>query len=248
MAEADAAGAGVAPEFATPQHVAIIMDGNGRWARSRGGTRSDGHRAGTNNLRTVIEAFSQHGVRYLTIYAFSTENWRRPGDEVSALIDLLREVIMREVRYLHDNNVRILHLGRLDRLSEELQSLVRQSLDLTRHNTGITLSVAFDYGGRDEILNAVRGIVADGVPLEDVTHELLERYLHTHELPDPDLIIRTAGEMRLSNFLLWQSAYAEFYTTDVLWPDFGEQEALAALSAYAGRLRRFGRAPAESRR
>ncbi len=247
MAEADAAGACVAPDPPAPQHVAIIMDGNGRWARSRGGSRSDGHRAGTRNLRTVIETFSRGGVSYLTLFAFSTENWLRPGDEVSALIDLLREVIIRDLRDLHDNGVRIRHLGRLDRLSQELQSLVRQSIELTRDNTGMTLSVAFDYGGRDEIVNAVRGIIADGVPLEDVTHELFERYLHTHELPDPDLVIRTAGEMRLSNFLLWQSAYAEFYTTEVLWPDFGEHEALAALSAYAGRRRRFGRAPAESR-
>ena len=247
MAEAVAKDAGAAPELAPPQHVAIIMDGNGRWANSRGGSRSDGHRAGTQNLRTVVDTFSRHGVRYLTLYAFSTENWRRPGDEVRVLVDLLREVIIREVRDLHDSGVRIRHLGRLDRLSDELQSLVRQSLELTRHNTGITLSVAFDYGGRDEILNAVRGIVADGVPLENVTHELLERYLHTRDLPDPDLIIRTAGEMRLSNFLLWQSAYAEFYATDVLWPDFGEDEALAALSAYGQRRRRFGRAPAESR-
>ena len=247
MAEAVAKDSGVAPELAPPQHVAIIMDGNGRWAHSRGGTRSDGHRAGAQNLRTVIETFSRHGVRYLTLYAFSTENWRRPGDEVRVLIDLLREVIIREVRDLHHNGVRIRHLGRLDRLAEELQSLIRQSQELTQHNTGMTLSVAFDYGGRDEILNAVRGIVADGVPLENVTHELFERYLHTRDLPDPDLIIRTAGEMRLSNFLLWQSAYAEFYTTDVLWPDFGEHEALAALSAYGQRRRRFGRAPAESR-
>ena len=243
MIQAVDADAGAAQRLARPEHVAIIMDGNGRWAQSRGATRSDGHRAGTGNLRTVIETFSRSGVGYLTLYAFSTENWRRPGAEVRTLFELLHEVIVREVGELHENGVRILHLGRLDRLSPELQTLVRQSLELTRYNTGMTLSVAFDYGGRDEIVNAVRGIVADGVRPEDVSHELFERYLHTRDLPDPDLIIRTAGEMRLSNFLLWQSAYAEFYTTPVLWPDFGEREALDALAAYGRRLRRFGRAP-----
>ena len=243
MAETAHAQPDAAAQPARPEHVAIIMDGNGRWARSRGATRSDGHRAGTGNLRTLIETFSRNGVRYLTLYAFSTENWRRPSAEVRTLIDLLREVIVRELRDLHENGVRILHLGRLDRLSPELQELVRQSLELTRYNTGLTLSVAFDYGGRDEIVNAVRGIVADGVPLEDVSHDLFARYLHTRDMPDPDLIVRTAGEMRLSNFLLWQSAYAEFYTTPVLWPDFGEREALDALAAYGRRQRRFGRAP-----
>ena len=253
VAEAPDLKAGVGMDFevsrqARPDHVAIIMDGNGRWAQSRGGTRSDGHRAGTDNIRTVVETFARSEVKHLTLFAFSTENWQRPSDEVHALIEILQEVIIKEVRELHEQGVRIRHLGRLDRLSREFQSLIRDSIELTRHNTGMTLSVAFDYGGRDEIISAVRRIVADNIPSEDITEDLFSRYLHTHELPDPDLIIRTAGEMRLSNFLLWQSAYAEYYATPVLWPDFGEREALDALAAYGQRQRRFGKVVVEERR
>ena len=233
---------------AHPDHVAIIMDGNGRWAQSRGATRSDGHRAGTNNIRTVIETFADSEVKYLTLFAFSTENWQRPSKEVRTLIEILRDVIIKEVGELHEQGVRIRHLGRLDRLSREFQSLIQNSIELTRHNTGMTLSVAFDYGGRDEIISAVRRIVADNVPPGNITEQLFEHYLHTRELPDPDLIIRTAGEMRLSNFLLWQSAYAEYYATPVLWPDFGEREALDALAAYGQRQRRFGRVVVEERK
>ena len=231
---------------ARPNHVAIIMDGNGRWAKSRGKGRSDGHRAGTDNIRTVIETFDQNGVKYLTLFAFSTENWHRPTDEVQTLIEIMREAIIREVRQLHKQGVRIRHLGRLDRLSEELPAAILDSVELTRQNTGMTLSVAFDYGGRDEIINAIRQIVADNIPAESITEETFNRYLHTSELPDPDLIIRTAGEMRMSNFLLWQSAYAEYYATSVLWPDFDKHEALKALEAYGQRQRRFGKiAPEE---
>ena len=230
---------------ARPTHVAIIMDGNGRWAKSRGEVRSYGHRAGTDNIRAVIETFDQNEVKYLTLFAFSTENWRRPTDEVQTLIEIMREAIIREVRQLHKQGVRIRHLGRLDRLSEELQAAILDSVELTRHNTGMTLSVAFDYGGRDEIINAIRRIVADNIPSESITEEVLNRYLQTSELPDPDLIIRTAGEMRMSNFLLWQSAYAEYYATPVLWPDFGKHEALKALEAYGQRQRRFGKVAPE---
>jgi len=221
------------------------MDGNGRWAKSRGKVRSDGHRAGTDNIRAVIETFDQNEVKYLTLFAFSTENWHRPADEVQTLIVIMREAIIREVRQLHEQGVRIRHLGRLDRLSEELQAAILDSVELTRQNTGMTLSVAFDYGGRDEIINAIRRIVADNIPAEDITEEILNRYLHTSELPDPDLIIRTAGEMRMSNFLLWQSAYAEYYATPVLWPDFDKHEALKALEAYGQRQRRFGKVAPE---
>ena len=224
-----------------PNHVAIILDGNGRWAISRGKPRIRGHRAGTENVRRVIEAFAGHGVRYLTLFAFSTENWARPDDEVRGLIDILQEVIVREVHQLHQRGVRIRHLGRLDRCSPGVHRAILDSLELTKDNTGMTLCVAFDYGGRTEIINAVRRIVAEGLPPEEITEEVFRRHLYTPNVPDPDLIIRTAGEMRLSNFLLWQCAYAEYYTTPVLWPDFDEEEVAKALAAYSRRKRRFGR-------
>ena len=225
---------------AVPGHVAVIMDGNGRWARGHGKPRSEGHRAGKENIRRIIEAFAEHGVSCLTLFAFSTENWERPDDEVQGLIRILGEVIKAEVQELHRKGVKIRHLGRLDRLSPELQDAVCDSVELTRHNSGMILSVALDYGGRAEILDAVRRIIADGHAPKDITEDLFRRYLNTSEIPDPDLIIRTAGEMRLSNFLLWQSAYAEYYATPVLWPDFDEEEVTKALAAYGDRQRRFG--------
>lgn len=226
---------------AVPDHVAVIMDGNGRWARGQGKPRSEGHRAGKENIRLIIEAFAEQGVSCLTLFAFSTENWERPDDEVRGLIRILSEVIKSEVEELHRRGIRIRHLGRLDRLTPELRDAVTDSIRLTRNNTGMILSVAFDYGGRAEILGAVRRIVADRHAPEDITEDLFGRYLDTSEIPDPDLVIRTAGEMRLSNFLLWQSAYAEYYTTPVLWPDFDEEEVMKALATYTNRRRRFGR-------
>ena len=225
-----------------PQHVAVIMDGNGRWAQNRGWSRSEGHRAGTQNLRRVITAFSKSGVEYLTLYAFSTENWVRPDDEVSFLLEILREVLVREAHSLHEEGVRIQHLGRLDRLTPELREAIQKAIELTRDNSGLTLSGAFDYGGRTEILDAVRGLLSEGVDPEALTEELFGRHLYTNGMPDPDLVIRTAGEMRLSNFLLWQSAYAEYYTTPVFWPDFDEAEVEKALEAFGRRHRRFGTA------
>jgi undecaprenyl diphosphate synthase len=216
------------------------MDGNGRWARGQGKPRSEGHRAGKENIRRIIEAFAEHGVSCLTLFAFSTENWVRPDDEVQGLIRILGEVIKAEVQQLHQKGVRIRHLGRLDRMTPELQDAIRDSVELTRNNSGMTLSVAFDYGGRAEILDAVRRIIADRHAPEDITEDLFRRHLNSGEIPDPDLIIRTAGEMRLSNFLLWQSAYAEYYATPVLWPDFDEDEVAQALEAYGQRQRRFG--------
>ena len=230
-----------APRHPIPRHVAIIMDGNGRWARSRGFPRIEGHRAGTENIRRVLRAFSNHGVKYVTIFAFSTENWDRPSDEVQGLLAILRQAIGREVQALHEQGVRIRHLGNLRRMSDDLQNAMLESIELTKDNDGVTLNVAFDYGGRAEILDAIKGIVADGIPTEEITEELLGRYLSSHDCPDPDLIIRTAGEMRLSNFLLWQSAYAEYYSTAVLWPDFDESEVDTALAAYSQRQRRFGK-------
>lgn len=226
-----------------PQHVAIIMDGNGRWARQRNLPRLEGHRAGTENVRRVVQAFAQRGVRYLTLYAFSTENWSRPKEEVQGLMELLEATIQREGKALHKEKVRIRHLGRLDRLPPSLQQAIQDVLALTQHNEGLTLSVALDYGGRDEIVSAVRRILQDGIPPERVDEVLFARYLYTADLPDPDLLIRTAAEQRLSNFLLWQSAYSEFYFTPTFWPDFDEQEVARALEAYAQRQRRFGGLP-----
>ena len=217
------------------------MDGNGRWAASHGLSRSEGHRAGTENLRRIIEAFIRHGVRYLTLYAFSTENWNRPNDEVRALIEIVDDVIRTEVNELHREQIRLRHIGRLDRLPSELRTSIQESIELTKKNSRMTLCVAFDYGGRAEIVDAVRAIISEGVPAEDVNEDLLRRYMYTNGMPDPDLIIRTSGEQRLSNFLIWQAAYSEYYTTSVYWPDFDEGEVDKALEAYYGRRRRFGK-------
>jgi undecaprenyl diphosphate synthase len=228
-----------------PNHVAIIMDGNGRWAKQRGLPRLAGHEAGTNNVRRVVDRFNNYEVKYLTLYAFSTENWRRPDDEVNGLIHILARMIDRETKALHERGVRLFHLGKADSLSEELRAKVNKAIDLTKNNTGITLSIAFDYGGRAEILDAVRRIVRDGIRPEDITESLFSSYLYTPNVPEPDLIIRTAGEMRLSNFLIWQSAYSEYYATPTLWPDFKDEEVDKALIAYSRRERRFGGLKAE---
>jgi undecaprenyl diphosphate synthase len=228
-----------------PNHVAIIMDGNGRWAKQRGLPRLAGHEAGTNNVRRVVDRFNNYEVKYLTLYAFSTENWRRPDEEVNGLIHIFARMIDRETKALHEKGVRLFHLGKADSLSEELQAKVNKAIELTNNNTGITLSIAFDYGGRAEILDAVRRIVRDGIRPEDITESLFSSYLYTPNVPEPDLIIRTAGEMRLSNFLIWQSAYSEYYSTPTLWPDFKDEEVDKALIAYSRRERRFGGLKAE---
>ena len=224
-----------------PVHVAVIMDGNGRWAVRRGMTRSEGHRAGVENIRTAVAAFAKAGVRYLTLYAFSTENWDRPAHEVDSLISIMLDVIGPESENLNREGVRIRHIGRLDRLSDDLRAAIEASIEMTAQNTGITLCVAFNYGARAEILDAVRRLIADETPPESLDEPTFESYLDTAGIPDPDLIIRTGGEMRLSNFLLWQAAYAEFYSSPALWPDFDESEIQRALQAYAQRERRFGR-------
>jgi len=224
-----------------PRHIAIIMDGNGRWARARGLPRVAGHRAGTQNIRRVLEACVEHSIEILTVYAFSTENWGRPGAEVRALMHLLERSLDEQLPELHAQGVQIRHSGSLDRVSESLIARIGNALELTRENERIILNVAFNYGGRAEIVQAVRRLLADGVASADVDEELFERYLYTAGLPDPDLIIRTAGEMRLSNFLIWQGAYAEYYSTLKYWPDFDREELRIALEAYAGRDRRFGR-------
>ncbi len=223
-----------------PNHVAIIMDGNGRWAQGRGLPRLAGHRAGTENIRRIIEAAAEYQVKMLTLYAFSTENWKRPVEEVRGLMGLLRQVIDRETRNLHRNGAQLRHLGSLEGLDKSLQEGIRYALDLTRHNDRIIVNVALNYGGRAEIAEAVRRIVAEGVPPEEITEEAISDRLYTAGLPDPDLIIRTAGEMRLSNFLIWQAAYAEFYSTPTLWPDFGREQLHEAILEYGRRQRKFG--------
>ena len=225
---------------ACPQHVAIIMDGNRRWAEERGLPRQAGYRAGTENIRRLIQAFAERNVRYLTLFAFSTENWKRPKSEINPLFRLIGRVIDRELKALHENGVRLVHIGDLTPLATDLQRRIRSAIELTKHNQRMTVCVAFNYGGRAEIVEAVRKLVADGVAPEAVTEEKLESYLGTQGLPDPDLVIRTSGEMRLSNFLIWQTAYSEFYSTPVYWPDFDETEIERAMAAYASRGRRFG--------
>jgi len=220
--------------------VAIIMDGNGRWARQRGLSRMAGHRAGTENIRQVIERFGDYGVKYLTFYAFSTENWNRPRPEVQGLMRILNRVIKRETKHFHENGIRLLHLGRLDGLSAKLQQQVLDAIELTKDNHRMTVCIAFNYGGRAEILDAARRLMADGLSPDEVDEGVFSSYLYTADIPDPDLIIRTAGEMRLSNLLLWQGAYAEFYSTDVYWPDFDSEDIDQALLAYSQRKRRFG--------
>jgi undecaprenyl diphosphate synthase len=229
-----------APPETVPTHVGIIMDGNGRWASRRGLPRLAGHNAGTENVRRITIACADAGVEVLTIYAFSTENWRRPADEVFGLMRLLAQRIDREAAELHRNNVRIRHIGELEGIQPRLAERVRAAVALTRENTGLVLNVAFNYGGRHEIARAVQRIMEEGIPAEKLTEDLIDQYLDTAGLPDLDLVIRTGGEMRLSNFLLWQAAYAEYYSTSICWPDFGREELYQAFAEFGRRVRRFG--------
>ena len=223
-----------------PQHVAIIMDGNGRWAISRGLPRVAGHKAVTENLRRVIRSTAEFGIKYLTIYAFSTENWGRPPEEVQGLMGILQDVIDRELNELHEEGVQLRHIGRLERLDPKIQAKVLKAIDLTRNNDRLILNIAWNYGGRDEIVCAIQKIIKDGIAPDDVTSELVSRYLFTAGVPDPDLVIRTSGELRISNFLIWQAAYSEWYVTPTYWPDFDKEEYRHALEVFAQRDRRFG--------
>ncbi|GIV89072.1 isoprenyl transferase [Chloroflexus sp.] len=229
-----------------PQHIAVIMDGNGRWAQQRGLPRLAGHRAGTENIRPIVTECARLGVRVLTLYAFSTENWNRPSVEVQGLMQILSDFIDREIRNLHAQNVHLRHLGRLDGLSPHLREKVKYAIDLTRNNTGLILAIAFNYGGRADIVDAVRAIVASGIPADQITDEVISAHLSTHGLPDPDMIIRTSGERRLSNFLIWQSAYSEYWFTPVFWPDFRPEHLHQAILDYGRRERRFGGLPESS--
>ncbi len=226
-----------------PLHIGIIMDGNGRWARARGLPRLFGHRAGAENIHRIVEDCADFGIKVLTVYAFSTENWGRPKDEVDGLMRLLQETVDKEVPQMNEKGVRLWHSGDLSRLPTGMQQAISDALELTKGNNRIILNVALNYGGRAEIVRAIREIIREGMPAEDVTEEAISAHLYTAGLPDPDLIIRTAGEMRLSNFLIWQAAYAEYYSTPVLWPDFDRSELKKALDAYARRERKFGRLP-----
>ena len=223
-----------------PRHVAFIMDGNGRWAEQRRLPRLEGHRAGVENVRPIIKCLDKHGIEYVTLYAFSTENWNRPEAEVSGLLHLLEEVIDEEARELHKNGVRIRHIGRPEGLSPGLQQSINRAVKLTENNTKMTVGVAFNYGGRMEILDAARHLIAEGVPPQDIDEKLFGEYLYTTGFPDVDMVIRTGGEIRTSNFLIWQAAYSEYYFTPVLWPDFNEEELEKALQTYSQRQRRFG--------
>ena len=231
---------------AVPRHVAIIMDGNGRWAEQRGLPRLSGHREGVNAISRVLDLLSARGVEYLTIYAFSTENWSRPSSEVEGIFELLHETLQRDTDILDEKNVRVFHIGNVERLSPDIRGAVDRIQEKTRNNTGIVLNVAFDYGGRQEILAAVRQLIRDGISPEEITEELFSNRLFTAHCPDPDLIIRTGGELRISNFLLWQSAYSEYYHTTTLWPDLDAAELEKALDSYGNRQRRFGNIASET--
>jgi undecaprenyl diphosphate synthase len=217
------------------------MDGNGRWAKEKGQHRAQGHEAGTKNIREVAQAFGEQGVEYLTLYAFSTENWDRPHKEITSLLSILGTAVDKQAKALHHDGVRLLHIGRLDRISRILRRKIENVIKLTQHNTGLTLVLAFDYGGRSEIIEAIRKILNDSHDPQTIDEKTFEAFLYTSQIPEPDLIIRTAGEMRLSNFLIWQSAYSEYYATKTLWPDFKTIEVEKALNAYRQRHRSFGR-------
>ena len=223
-----------------PVHVGIIMDGNGRWAKQRGLPRLAGHRAGTKNLRRVIRAAANAGIKHLTFYAFSTENWSRPEEEVGGLMGLLGEFIETETPELHKEGARLLHIGHLEHLEPQLRQKIENAIELTKNNTRIDVILAFSYGGRDEIVTAVRKIVAAGIPAEEITQQTLSDNMFTVGIPDPDLIIRTSGELRTSNFLTWQSVYSEWAFPEVLWPDFDEAALNQVLEDYSKRDRRFG--------
>ena len=221
-----------------PQHIAIIMDGNGRWAKKRSLPRPAGHREGINSVRTIVKECGKLGVKYLTLYTFSAENWRRPKQEVSALMHLLLATINREVNDLNRNNVKLMVMGKIEDLPKKPLQGILNGIERLKSNTGIVLNLALSYGGRQEIIDAVQRICKEGK--QNISVEEFSAYLYTADIPDPDLLIRTSGELRLSNFLLWQLAYTEIYFTDVLWPDFREAELAAAISAYQNRERRFG--------
>lgn len=230
----------VPPVGRVPRHVAVIMDGNGRWAAERGLARVEGHERGTENIRRITHTAGEVGIEYLTLWAFSTENWRRPADEVSGILRILGEAIERETEELHRQGAQLRHIGSLDGLSPSLRQSVVDAIELTKHNSKLVLTLAFNYGGRQEILQAVRRCLDDGVSPDELDEHAFARRLYTQDIPDPDLIIRTSGEHRLSNFLIWQGAYAELFFTPKFWPDFGPADLEEAVADFSRRERRFG--------
>jgi undecaprenyl diphosphate synthase len=223
-----------------PTHLAIVPDGNGRWAEQRHLPRLSGHRAGAENMRRMVEYLNEYPIKYVTLYGFSTENWARPDEEVQGLFKILEEFINRFVVEIKKRGIKLCHIGRLYQLPLGLQQAITRAIDLTKSNTGMTLNVAFNYGGRAEIVDAARRLVSEGIPPENINEKLFESYLYTAGLPDVDLLIRTGDELRFSNFLIWQTAYSEYYLTEVLWPDFGKEDIDKALLSYSQRERRFG--------
>jgi len=228
-----------------PKHIAIIMDGNNRWAKSKMLGGISGHKAGRDAVRTVVESCARNKIEVLTLFAFSSENWRRPKDEVAGLMELFQFALKREVKKLHKNNIRLRIIGDIAGFSDTIQALIKKSENLTASNTGMTLVVAANYGGQWDIAESCRRLaikVSEGsLKPDQINEEMIAEGLSLHDLPDPDLCIRTAGEQRISNFLLWQFAYSEFYFTDVLWPDFGSEEIEKAIASFSTRIRRFGR-------
>ncbi|MFC2072780.1 polyprenyl diphosphate synthase [Chloroflexota bacterium] len=223
-----------------PNHIAFVPDGNGRWAEQRGLSRLEGHQAGTENMHRMIRYLNEYPIKYVTLYGFSTENWSRPEDEVRGFFQLIERFIDQHAPEIHEKGIKLRHLGRFGELPQGLQQALNKAVELTKNNTGMTLNVAFNYGGRSEILDAVRHILAEGVAPKDIDEELFSRYLYTDGLPDVDLLIRTGDELRLSNFLIWQTAYSEYHFTKVPWPDFSKKDIDKALLSYSQRQRRFG--------
>ena len=222
-----------------PTHIAIIMDGNGRWAKKRSLPRTAGHVAGAKTFKTIARYCNKIGLKYLTVYAFSTENWKRPEDEVKSIMNLLRDYL-KDAENFKDENIKVNFIGDRTPLAEDIKALMKKNEDGSKDATGLTLNIAINYGGRDEITNAVKKIVNSGVNAEDITEDLISQNLYTYGIPDPDLIIRPSGEYRLSNYLIWQSAYAEYWFSDILWPDFTPQHLEKAINDYNHRNRRFG--------
>ena len=223
-----------------PNHIAFVPDGNGRWAEQHGLPRLEGHREGAENMHRMVQYLNEYPINHLTLYGFSTENWSRPEEEVRGLFQILEEWIDKHVMEIHERGIQLHHLGRLYELPPNLQLAINKAVELTKNNTGLTLNVAFNYGGRAEIVDAVRHLLAEGVPPQNVDEELFDSYLYTAGSPDVDLLIRTGDEVRLSNFLIWQTAYSEYHFTRVLWPDFGKKDIDKALLSYSRRERRFG--------
>ena len=223
------------------KHIAIIMDGNRRWAKEKFLPSAMGHQKGVDSLRSTMRLFDKFGIKHLTVYAFSTENWNRKKEEVEFLMSLLAKTLLNELDEMHKENVQIRFLGNISGLSEELQKIVKNAEEKTKDNTGVNLNIAFNYGSRDEITNAVKEIVKSEIKPEDITEDTISNYLYTKDIPDPDLLIRTGGEKRISNYLLWQLAYSELYVTDAYWPEFNEKELTKAIVEFEHRNRRFGK-------